>query len=152
VVWNVITFIIVYVGMEAVAWSAHKYLMHGKLWVLHEDHHKREPGFFEKNDAFFVIFALPSMGGFIAGYLTGITPFTWGAIAIAAYGLSYFLIHDILIHQRFKWFRNVTNPYFRAIRKAHKIHHKHLEKEDGECFGMLYVPPKYFKEARRSAK
>ena len=27
----------------------------------------------------------------------------------------------------------------------YKIHHKHLGKEDGECFGMLNVPNKYFK-------
>jgi beta-carotene 3-hydroxylase len=26
------------------------------------------------------------------------------------------------------------------------MHHKHLDKEDGECFGMLMVPFKYFKE------
>ena len=25
--------------MEAVAWATHKYLMHGLLWRLHEDHH-----------------------------------------------------------------------------------------------------------------
>jgi beta-carotene 3-hydroxylase len=63
------------------------------------------------------------------------------------YGLSYFLIHDVLIHQRFDWFKRTDNLYFRAIRKAHKVHHKHLYKEDGECFGMLYVPIKYFREA-----
>jgi beta-carotene 3-hydroxylase len=40
--------------------------------------------------------------------------------------------------------------YFRAIRRAHKIHHKRLTKEDGECFGMLWVPIKYFREAARS--
>jgi beta-carotene 3-hydroxylase len=37
-----------------------------------------------------------------------------------------------------------------AIRKAHKVHHKHLGKEDGECFGMLIVPLKYYQEARKS--
>jgi beta-carotene 3-hydroxylase len=31
------------------------------LWYLHKDHHQVEPGFFEKNDAFFVIFAVPSI-------------------------------------------------------------------------------------------
>jgi len=151
-IWNILIFLIVYVAMEGVAWSAHKFLMHGPLWVLHKDHHQREPGFFEKNDLFFVIFAIPSMTGFIVGYFIGISGFIWGASAIAAYGASYFLIHDVLIHQRFKWLRNVQSPYFRAIRKAHKVHHKHLQKEDGECFGMLYVPPKYYREALRSLK
>jgi beta-carotene 3-hydroxylase len=47
--------------MEGVAWLTHKYVMHKWLWVLHEDHHKKSTGFFEKNDAFFLIFAIPSM-------------------------------------------------------------------------------------------
>ena len=25
--------------MEFVAWATHKYLMHGLLWKLHQDHH-----------------------------------------------------------------------------------------------------------------
>jgi beta-carotene 3-hydroxylase len=37
-----------------------------------------------------------------------------------------------------------------AIRKAHKIHHKYTGKEDGECFGMLWVPRKYFLEAKKA--
>ncbi len=45
-------------GMEAVAWCTHKFVMHGLLWNLHEDHHKKNPtSFFEKNDYFFLIFA-----------------------------------------------------------------------------------------------
>ena len=55
-------------------------------------------------------------------------------------------ISGVFIHQRFKIFRNANNWYARGIRRAHKIHHKHLGKEDGECFGMLFVPFKYFKK------
>ena len=51
----------VFLLMEPITWATHKYVMHGFLWVLHRDHHQVEPGFFEKNDAFFVIFAVPSM-------------------------------------------------------------------------------------------
>jgi beta-carotene 3-hydroxylase len=32
------------------------------------------------------------------------------------------------------------------------VHHKHLNKEDGECFGMLFVPFKYFREAAQYRK
>jgi len=67
------------------------------------------------------------------------------AIGIFMYGLAYFIVHDIFIHQRFKIFRNIDNKYARGVRRAHKIHHKHLGKKDGECFGMLIVPRKYFK-------
>jgi len=74
----------------------------------------------------------------------------WIGTGIAAYGLAYFLVHDVFIHQRFKWFRRTENTYFMAIRKAHKVHHKHLTKEDGECFGMLFVPRKYWQDAKRA--
>ena len=67
-------------------------------------------------------------------------------LGIFAYGLAYFMVHDIFIHQRFKLFRNADNKYFKAIRRAHKMHHKHLDKKDGECFGMLWVPFKYFRD------
>ncbi len=136
--------VVTYCFMEFVAWFAHKYIMHGMLWNWHRDHHVREPGFFEKNDRFFLLFAIPSMTFFLIG---GITSHTWGlfvGLGILLYGISYFLVHDVFIHQRFRWFRRSNNRYFRAIRKAHKIHHKHLTKEDGECFGMLIVPRKYF--------
>jgi beta-carotene 3-hydroxylase len=66
-------------------------------------------------------------------------------LGIFAYGLSYFIVHDIIIHQRLKLFKNTKNKYLIALRKGHKVHHKHLGKEEGECFGMLFVPFKYFK-------
>ena len=67
------------------------------------------------------------------------------AIGIFVYGLSYFVVHDIFIHQRFKILRNINNKYARGLRRAHKMHHKNIHKEKGECFGMLWVPTKYFK-------
>ena len=137
--------------MEGVAWSAHKYLMHGWMWYFHEDHHTHGPGFFEKNDAFFLIFAIPSAYCFISGSLAGDFRF-WIGVGIALYGLAYFIVHDVFIHQRFKWFRRSENAYFMAIRKAHTVHHKHLGKEEGDCFGMLYVPPRYFREARAALR
>ena len=73
-------------------------------------------------------------------------------LGILLYGIAYFLVHDVLIHRRFKWFDNTNNWYLRALRKAHKMHHKHLGKEHGECFGMLFVPFKYFREAQKSLK
>ena len=37
---NILIFIALSVYMEYVAWFTHKYVMHGSLWVLHEDHHR----------------------------------------------------------------------------------------------------------------
>ncbi|MGI9550575.1 MAG: sterol desaturase family protein [Aurantibacter sp.] len=133
--------------MELVTWCTHKFVMHGFLWTLHEDHHRpMYNGVFEKNDTFFLIFAIPSILLFYFGTAPKVNYLFFIGLGILFYGISYFLIHDVLIHQRFKWFKNVKNPYLKALRKAHKVHHRHLGKEDGECFGMLYVPLKYFKQ------
>ena len=128
---------------------AHKYIMHGLLWLLHEDHHKKNPSsFFEKNDYFFVIFAFPGILCLALGtFLPHLYYLAFVGLGITLYGFCYFMVHDIFIHQRFKIFRNTNHFYFRAIRRAHKMHHKHLDKEEGECFGMLWVPFKYFTES-----
>jgi beta-carotene 3-hydroxylase len=76
----------------------------------------------------------------------------WIGFGIAAYGLAYFLIHDVYIHRRFKWLRDIEHPYFYAIRRAHKIHHKHLDKEHGECFGMLLVPFYFYLDSIKQFK
>lgn len=135
--------------MEFVAWFAHKYVMHGFLWDWHEDHHlphHEKEGFFEKNDLFFLVFAIPSMACYIIG---SVTPHFWVlfiGVGISIYGLIYFLIHDVYIHQRFKWFRQLDSKYSRAILRAHGAHHAKQEKEDGESFGLLVVSKKYFKK------
>ncbi len=135
-------------SMEGVAWLTHKYLMHGILWRLHEDHHKKNPSsFFEKNDYFFIIFALPGILFLALGIYSPLRVLLYVGSGITLYGFTYFFVHDIFIHQRFKLFRNADNFYFKAIRRAHKMHHKHLGKEDGECFGMLLVPLGYFIDA-----
>jgi beta-carotene 3-hydroxylase len=141
--------LVTFLVMEFVSWFSHKYIMHGSLWVLHEDHHVHKPGFFEKNDAFFLIFAIPSATSFIVGSIyPEVRGLVYVGLGILLYGIAYFLVHDVFIHQRFRWFTRTNNRYFRAIRKAHKVHHKHRGKEDGECFGMLIVPMKYWKEAK----
>jgi beta-carotene 3-hydroxylase len=151
IIINSIAVIVSFIGMEAVAWLAHKYIMHGLLWRLHKDHHQPNTNTkFERNDAFFFIFATPAIIGYIIGYKNFTLPF-WIAIGISLYGLAYFFIHDLFIHQRVKVLRNANSMYFRAIRKAHKVHHKHLGKEEGECFGMLWAPFKYFKEVKKNA-
>jgi beta-carotene 3-hydroxylase len=139
--------LLTYILMEGITWCTHKFVMHGWMWYFHEDHHQPRGGFFEKNDAFFLIFAVPSCLMIVFGSMAAFDWRFYVGIGILLYGVSYFLIHDVLIHQRFDWFSRTDNLYFRAIRKAHKIHHKHLNKEDGECFGMLYVPKRYFVEA-----
>ncbi len=135
--------------MEFVAWFAHKYVMHGWLWSWHSDHHLpkfEKVGFFEKNDLFFLVFAIPSMFCYIFG---SVYPDFWFlfyvGIGISIYGAIYFLIHDVYIHQRFKWFKQLDNKYSKAILRAHGAHHKKHTKEDCESFGLLVVGLKFFR-------
>ncbi len=137
--------IVTFALMEGVTWMTHKYIMHGFLWLLHEDHHQpKYQNILEKNDAFFIIGAIPSITLFYFGVNPEINYKLFIGLGILCYGITYFLVHDVLIHRRFNWFNKTKNPYLIGLRKAHKVHHKHLNKEDGECFGMLYVPKKYF--------
>jgi beta-carotene 3-hydroxylase len=135
--------------MEAVTWATHKFIMHGFLWGLHEDHHKKGPGFFERNDSFFIIFAIPSFSAILFGTMDKVYWLQALGFGVMAYGFAYFMVHDVIIHQRLKWFSRSQNNYIKTIRWAHKMHHKHLEKEDGESFGMLYVAKKYWEKAKR---
>ncbi|MBP9793543.1 MAG: sterol desaturase family protein [Flavobacterium sp.] len=133
--------------MEFMAWFSHKYIMHGFLWHLHADHHKKDhDSWFERNDAFFLFYAVVSIVFFILWKYDILGIGLAIGLGIFAYGLAYFLVHDIFIHQRFKLFRTTNNRYAKAVRRAHKMHHKHIGKEHGECFGMLLVPFKYFKQ------
>lgn len=149
---NFLILLTAFFAMEGVAWLTHKYVMHGFLWHLHKDHHKKEHyGFFEKNDFFFLIFAIPGMIGIFLGMYNDFNFLFWIGMGITVYGFTYFLVHEIFIHQRFRFFRNTNSNYFKAIRRAHKVHHKSLEKEHGECFGMLWVPMKYFRQESKQA-
>jgi beta-carotene 3-hydroxylase len=139
--------------MEGATWFIHKYIMHGLLWILHHDHHDHSTeGPFEKNDYFFVIFALPAIALIYFGSSNHFNYLFYIGLAITLYGIAYFFVHDIFIHQRIKFLADTENPYLLAIRRAHKQHHKHLGKEEGECFGFLYVPVKYFKMYFKKAK
>ena len=135
--------------MEVITWLTHKYVMHGFLWWLHEDHHQKRDHLFEKNDAFFIIFAIPSWLCIMLGSMQQ----AWWVVSIGAgialYGFAYFLVHDVIIHQRFRLFTRSNNRYVKAIRWAHKMHHRHLNKDEGESFGMLFVAKKYWEKIRR---
>lgn len=143
---NFLIVLAVFFLMEGATWVIHKYVMHGFLWVLHRDHHDHSTdGPLEKNDYFFVIFALPAIVLMLYGSLQGFNWVFYVGLGITLYGMAYFFVHDIFIHQRIPFLRNTQNPYLLAIRRAHKQHHKYTSKDKGECFGFLWVPVKYFR-------
>jgi beta-carotene 3-hydroxylase len=147
-----ITAIIVgtFILTEFSAWANHKYIMHGLMWYFHSDHHKKNhKSWFERNDVFFLMYAIPSWLLIMFGMMNNFAWYTWVGFGIALYGIAYFFVHDIIIHQRFKILTKSKNVYVLALRRAHKMHHKHIGKYDGESFGMLFIHPKYFAEAKK---
>jgi beta-carotene 3-hydroxylase len=145
----IIAALVTFCLMEGITWLTHKYVMHGFLWNLHEDHHQPNGHVFEKNDAFFLIFAIPSWLCIMLGLQHNNFLAVGIGFGIAMYGLAYFIVHEVIIHQRIKWFTRSNNRYIKSIRWAHKMHHKHLYKQDGESFGMLVVAKKYWDKVKR---
>ncbi|AFU67634.1 beta-carotene hydroxylase CrtZ [Psychroflexus torquis ATCC 700755] len=144
-IW-IVVFLATFLLMEFMAWFSHKYIMHGFLWILHKDHHHKDhKSWWERNDLFFVFYAVISMYFFMVAQFQFAIAIGAG---IAGYGLAYFVVHDIFIHQRFKLFRKANHWYAKGIRRAHKIHHKHLGKGESECFGMLIPPLRFLKNKK----
>lgn len=140
---NIAIVLITIVTVEALSWAMHKYLFHGPLWFIHKTHHQEKHSFLELNDIFSIAFAslalwLMWLGRYNLDY------HLWIGIGISIYGIIYFIFHDWFIHNRFKAFKS-NNCYLMAIRRAHKIHHKSLEKDGAEEFGLLVVGRKWFR-------
>jgi len=135
--------------MEATAWFSHKYIMHGFMWRWHKSHHEPREGTFEKNDLFGLVFAVISAGFIIFGTLHGIDWRFFFGIGIFLYGVAYFLVHDVFVHQRLPLLKKSNTTYFQAMRFAHKVHHKVTTKEGAEAFGFLFVSKKYLDKYRQ---
>jgi len=143
--------------MEFVAWSNHKYVMHGFLWSWHKDHHLNDRkkmaledmqfSGFEKNDLFFLVYAIPAIVLFIIGFGTGNLHLVFIGAGITLYGFTYFLVHDILIHQRVKipFLVKSRGKYAEALIRAHLAHHRPHTATDFKNFGLLIFPTRFFK-------
>lgn len=129
--------------MEFMAWFTHKYVMHGFLWILHKDHHIRDGRKVEWNDVFAVIFAVPSILLIYLGVMNPDPNLLAIGIGIAVYGFSYFMFHDVYVHQRLKILSRFSNRYLRATVKAHKEHHNPHAHYN---YGFLVAPFRYYRE------
>jgi beta-carotene 3-hydroxylase len=127
--------------MEAVAYGAHRWIMHGPGWFLHRSHHRRRDGAFEANDLYAVIFAIPSVllifGGVNLGWGAGAI---WIGAGIAAYGLIYFGFHDVIVHRRLRHRYVPRSAYMKRIVQAHRLHHVTESRTGSVSFGFLWAP------------
>jgi beta-carotene 3-hydroxylase len=149
--WIIATLLvsIAFFFMEFMAWFTHKYVMHGFLWVLHKDHHIRDGRRFEWNDLFAFIFAIPAIIFVYTGASAGFDWKFYVGVGITLYGLAYFLFHDVLVHGRMPFMKQLSNKYLRATITAHLDHHKPRAYYN---YGFLIAPFKYYKEEWKKAK
>ena len=126
--------------MEAVAWAAHKYIMHGWGWAWHRSHHEPRRGLFEKNDLFALVGAATAIVLIYIG-AEDYGPTYWIGWGMTAYGAVYFLFHEGLVHQRWPFRYRPHSGYLKRLVQAHKIHHAVRERDGAVSFGFLYAPP-----------
>lgn len=136
-----------FAGTELFAWALHKYLMHGVLWFIHRTHHEKHEGRFELNDVFSLLFGSIAVILMILGLRAGIDPRFFVGLGITLYGAAYFVVHDVWIHRRYRWFRAPDLPLVRGLLNAHRAHHRSRERDKSEAFGLFMVRPKYFRQS-----
>jgi beta-carotene 3-hydroxylase len=143
-IWSIILLVLATVlAMELVAWSSHKYIMHGFGWGWHRDHHEPHDKPLEKNDLFGLVGAAMSISMFAIGSplvmgRNSWDPATWIGLGILFYGIIYTAVHDGLVHQRyFRWVPK--SGYAKRLVQAHKLHHATLGKEGGVSFGFVFA-------------
>ena len=130
--------------MEAVAYLAHKYVMHGWIWSWHRSHHRVHSYWLERHDLFALVFTIPSIACLALGYsYDALTFMRYIGYGIFSYGLFYLLFHDILVHQRLPISYLPKRGYLRRMMNAHHAHHKKHTKEGCESFGFLIVDRRY---------
>ena len=155
--WNALIIVVSFVLMEIVAWILHRFVMHGFLWNLHRDHHISHNKKFEKNDFFALIFVIPCWLLMMFGVMHGYDYKFYIGIGVTLYGACYALIHDGLIHKRINVLAKTKSPHLLALKYGHLAHHQHdgkpdYKKEDDVCYGMLWVPFKYYLKAKNMKK
>jgi len=141
-VWlGLLLFIATILAMEVFAYVAHRWVMHGPGWFLHESHHRPRTGAFELNDLYAVIFAIPSILMLLGGVQLGWGDWAiWVGAGIAGYGAIYFGFHDVIVHKRIGHRYVPRSDYMKRIVQAHRLHHVVETKAGTVSFGFLWAP------------
>ena len=119
--------------MEPVTALIHRYVFHGFGMGWHRSHHEPPRGLLEANDLFPVVFSALTIIVLSVGVYVGagdvLVPI---GIGVTAYGFSYLIVHDVVIHRRIKGLP-IPDRLGRRLRAAHNAHHLFA----GAPFGFL---------------
>ena len=129
--------------MEILSYFMHKYLQHGILWFIHQDHHKYTKGKFQKNDTFTLFFSTLTILLFVFGFLNGFDYRFWFGLGIFIYGMGFFLYHDMVVHRRIPIKYKPKSKYLKRVIHAHRMHHQKSTATDGVSFGFFIASKKY---------
>lgn len=129
-----VIFLLTFVAMELFSYLVHRFVYHGWAWFIHKSHHQPRKGMFEWNDIFPAIFAsVTAPFVMYAVGFSGSTELSAISLGITAYGLIYFVVHDLYVHRRMKRLR-FRIPFLRTLKQAHAVHHRF----GGEPYGLLF--------------
>jgi len=128
-----------FMGMEAVTYVVHRFVMHGPLESLHRSHHRNAAAAFadkrpEPNDVFPAAFSLVVIAALWVGF--NFSGFAWLVplfVGVTVYGIVYTAIHDGIIHGRVAWMKRIDTRWTRSLTLAHRAHHR----TNHEPYGML---------------
>ncbi len=130
--------------MEFFAWFMHKYVMHGFLWILHEDHHRYHERWLEKNDIFTLFFSSIAIVLIYYGTTYAMPLVLVAGIGVTLYGVCYFLFHDVMFHRRIKFLKlKPGTRYLQRIINAHATHHQKFYQQQEVAFGFLFASSRY---------
>lgn len=128
-----------FLGMEAVTYLIHRFVMHGALRKLHRSHHRNAAAAFAKktpepNDVFPLAFSVVVIAGISIGFnMSGAAWLLPVLVGVSVYGVVYTVIHDGIIHGRIRWMKRVRSDWTTSLDEAHREHHR----TNGEPYGML---------------
>jgi beta-carotene 3-hydroxylase len=129
-----------FLGMEAITYLVHRFVMHGALQSLHRSHHRNAAAAFAKktpepNDVFPLAFSVLVIGGVSMGFnISGAAWLLPVLVGVTVYGMVYTIIHDGIIHGRIRWMKRVQSDWSTSLDTAHREHHR----TNGEPYGMLF--------------
>ena len=132
-----------FIFMEFISLIMHKFLQHGILWFLHEDHHRYTKGRIEKNDVFTLFFTILTILLLVLGFLNRFDWKFWFGLGIFVYGMGFFLYHDMVFHRRIKTKYKPKSKYLKRVINAHRMHHQKSDATSGVSFGFFIVGKKY---------
>lgn len=133
--------------MEPFTALMHRLVFHGFGMGWHRSHHEAPRSVLEANDLFPVVFATTTIIVMAVGaWLGGGEVLIPLGIGVTAYGATYLLIHDVVIHRRIPWLP-IPDRVGRRVRAAHNAHHLYSEAPFG--FVAPVVPRRVAEQAAR---